>query len=169
MNRVLFLFVLLLAPAALAQDFLQQWRDDAAKGMAQFRDAHRAPIEAAGWRFVTGTMNAEEVPISDLFIRQVKAEGGSVRSAYLLNSLYVAVPESDTPEYHSTKLLVWIDCKEGGYEQRILERYATVDGTGNPVSRVAEKQPPGAIELVGADKRSWENALVTAVCSSRKT
>lgn len=156
-----------LAPAVCAQDFLQQWHDSATAHMNAMRAAHKGAIEAGGWRFVAGAQSAEEVPISDLFVKGVKSERDAVRSAYLLNVFYVPVPASEFPEYQSTKMLVWFDCKQGSYEQRILERYATVDGTGNPVSRAAEKQEPGTIEMPGADRRSYEEPLLAAVCKTR--
>jgi hypothetical protein len=156
-----------LSAAAPAQDFLQQWRDSAAKGMAEFRDAHKGPIEASGWRFVGGTHTAEDVPVSDVFVKAVKTEGGSVRSAYFLNALYIPVPESNVPEYRSTKMLVWIDCSSGGYEQRILERYATVDGTGIPGSREVERQESVLNGFPGADPRSYEKPLLAAVCTTK--
>jgi len=157
-----------LSTGAIAQDFLQQWRDTATQGMNEFRSAHKAGIEANGWRFVVGAQSVEEVPVSDIFVKGVKAEKESIRSAYLLNVFYVAVPASESPEYLSTKMLVWFDCKEGSYEQRILERYATVDGSGNPVSRDAEKQDSGMIEMPGADRKSFEKPLLAAVCSTKR-
>ncbi|HEX4985301.1 MAG TPA: surface-adhesin E family protein [Burkholderiales bacterium] len=166
-NLLLAIAALALPAVAGAQDFLQQWRDSATRDMNEFRAAHRGPIEAAGWRFVTGTMTAEEVPVSDVFVKSVKVEKGAVRSASLLNALYQPVATSDIPEYRSTKLLVWFDCKEGSYEQHILERYATVDGTGNPVSRDAEKLDTPSIEMPGADPRSYEKPLLAAVCTGR--
>jgi hypothetical protein len=42
------LICLALSSAAGAQDFLQQWRDSATKGMNDFRSAHKAGIEAKG-------------------------------------------------------------------------------------------------------------------------
>ncbi len=168
MNKYLIpLLALFLSPSATAQDFLQQWRDSATKGMNEFRSAHKASIEAKGWRFVVGAQSAEEVPVSDVFIKGVKTEQGSIRSAYLLNAFYVAAPGSESPEYLSEKMLVWFDCKTGEYEQHILERYATVDGTGNPVSRTVEKQEPGRIEMPGADPRSYDPSLLAAVCTAR--
>ena len=157
-----------LSTGAFAQDFLQQWRDSAIQTMNEFRSANKAGIEAGGWRFVAGALSAEEVPISDIFIKGVKAEKGSVRSAYLLNAFYEPVPASELPEYQSTKMLVWFDCKEGSYEQHILERYPSVDGSGNPVSRDIEKHDAPGIEMHGADARSIENLLLPAVCSARR-
>lgn len=157
-----------LSPPVLAQDLLQQWRDDATRDMNEFRSAHKAWIEANGWRFVAGALSVDEVPISDIFVKGVKAEKGSIRSAYLLNAFYAAVRASELPEYQSSKMLVWFDCKEGSYEQHILERYATRDGSGNPVSRDAEKQDSGAIEMPGADPRSFEKPLLAAVCSAKR-
>ena len=156
-----------LSSPVFAQDFLQQWRDSAAKGMNEFRSAHKAGIEAKGWRFIAGTLSLEEVPISDVFVKGVKVEQGFIRSAYLLNVFYAAVPAAEFPEYQSAKMLVWFDCKTGSYEQRILERYASVDGSGNPVSRDAEKQDPAAFEMPGADPRSYERPLLAAVCTTK--
>lgn len=161
------LIALALSSAVCAQDFLQQWRDSAIKGMNEFRSAHKAGIETNGWHFVAGAQSMEEVPISDVFVKAVKAGKGSIRSAYLLNVFYVAVPASDSPEYQSTKALVWFNCKEGSYEQRNLERYASVDGSGNPVSADAEKPGSEAIEMPGADPRSIEKPLLAAVCSAK--
>lgn len=168
MKKILVTLIgLALSSAVGAQDFLQQWRDSATKGMNEFRSAHKAWIEANGWHFVAGAQSAEEVPISDVFVKGVKAEKGSIRSAVLLNVFYVPVPASESTEYQSAKMLVWFDCKEGRFEQHILERYATVDGSGNPVSRDAEKQGLAAIEIPGADPRSIEKPLLAAVCSSK--
>ncbi len=161
------LLALCLSSSATAQDFLQQWRDSATRGMNEFRSAHKAAIEAKGWHFVVGVQSVEEVPVSDVFVRGVKTEQGPIRSAYLLNVFYVAVPESESPEYLSTKMLVWFDCKSGEYEQHILERYATADGSGNPVSRTAEKLEPGKIEMPGADPRSYDQPLRAAVCTAK--
>jgi hypothetical protein len=158
---------LALSSPVLAQDFLQQWRDSAAKGMNEFRSAHKAGIEAKGWRFIAGTLSVEDVPISDVFVKGVKVEQGFIRSAYLLNVFYAAVPAAEFPEYQSAKMLVWFDCKTGSYEQHILERYATVDGSGNPVSRDAEKQDPSAIEMPNADPRSYDKPLLAAVCTTK--
>ncbi|MEO8158860.1 MAG: surface-adhesin E family protein [Betaproteobacteria bacterium] len=157
-----------LSAGVFAQDFLQQWHDSATRNMSEMRAAHKPAIEAAGWRFVSGAQSVEGVPISDLFVKGVKVEKDTVRSANLLNVFYVPVPASDFPEYQSTKMLVWFDCKEGEYEQRILERYATVDGSGNPVSRDAEKQGAGTIEMPGADRHSYEKALLAAVCQAKR-
>jgi hypothetical protein len=156
-----------LSAPVFAQDILEQLRDNATRGMNEFRMAHKAAIEAKGWRFVVGTQSVEEVPVSDVFIKGVKTEQGPIRSAYLLNVFYVAVPSSETREYLSSKMLVWFDCKSGSYEQHILERYATVDGSGNPVSRTAEKQEAGEIEIPGADVHSYEKALLGAICTIR--
>jgi hypothetical protein len=169
MKKILIsLLGLALSSGAFAQDFLQQWHDSATKAMNEFRSAHRSSIEAGGWRFVAGAKSLEEVPISDMFVKGVKTEEGPIRSAYLLNVFYLAVPESESPEYHSTKMLVWFDCKEGNLEQRILERYSTIDGSGNPVSRDAEKQSSGMIEMPGADARSFEKPLFAAVCTAKR-
>jgi len=158
---------LALSSAVGAQDFLQQWRDSATKDMNEFRSAHKAGIEANGWHFVAGAQSAEDVPISDIFVKGVKAEKGSIRSAYLLNAFYAVVPASEFPEYQSAKMLVWFDCREGTYEQRILERYASADGSGNPVSRDVEKRSSAGIEMPGADARSFEKLLLAAVCPAK--
>ena len=125
-------------------------------------------IEANGWQFVAGTLSAEEVPISDMFIRGVKTEQGSIRSAYLLNAFYLPVADPELPVYQSTKMLVWFDCKEGNFQQRIVERYPSADGSANPVSRDTEMHDTLGIELPGADPRSVEKALLPAVCSRRR-
>jgi hypothetical protein len=167
-NLLTLLIGVTLSTSAFAQDFLQQWRDSATQGMNEFRSAHRPSIEAGGWRFVAGAQSLEEVPIADIFVRGVKTEEGYIRSAYLLNVFYLPIPASELPEYQSTKMLVWFDCKEGGYQQRILERYSTVDGSGNPVSRDAEKQSSGMLEMPGADARSFERPLFAAVCTAKR-
>jgi hypothetical protein len=151
-----------------AQDLLQQSRDSATRAMNEFRSAHKAWIEANGWQFVAGTLSEEEVPISDIFVKGVKAEKGSIRSAYLLNAFYVPVPASELPEYQSAKMLVWFDCKEGNYEQRILERHASVDGSGIPVSRDLEKRDTAGIELRDANPQSVGSSLLLAVCSAKR-
>ena len=161
------IFALALSSSVCAQDFLQQWRDSATKGMNEFRSAHKAGIEANGWHFVADARSAEEVPISDVFVREVKTGDGSIRSAVLLNVFYTPMPGSGSPEYQSTKALVWINCKQGSYEQRNLERYASADGSGNPVSTTAEKPGSEPIELPGADARSIEKPLLAAVCSAK--
>jgi hypothetical protein len=169
MKKILIpLLAVALSPPVLAQDFLQQWRDSATKGMNEFRSAHKAWIEANGWHFVAGALSEEEVPISDIFVKGVKAEKGPIRSAYLLNAFYAPVPASEFPEYQSAKMLVWFDCKEGSYEQRILERYTSVDGSGNPVSRDFEKHDTPGIEMQGADPQFVESSLLLAVCSAKR-
>ena len=168
MNKTLILLTsLALSLSVSAQDFLQQWRDSATKGMNEFRSAYKAGIEANGWHFVADARSAEEVPISDVFIREVKAGDGSNRSAVLLNVFYIPMPGSDSPEYQSTKALVWFNCEQGSYEQRNLERYASADGSGNPVSTNAEKPGSEPMELPGADARSIEKPLLAAVCSAK--
>jgi hypothetical protein len=133
MNRLLVMLIgLVLSSAAHAQDSLQQWRDSATQAMNEFRSAKKGRIEANGWQFVAGTLSAEEVPISDMFIRGVKTEQGSIRSAYLLNAFYLPVADPELPVYQSTKMLVWFDCKEGNFQQRIVERYPSADGSANP-------------------------------------
>ena len=161
------LLAVALAAPALAQDMLEQMRGDATRGMNEFRAAHKAAIEAKGWRFVVGTQSVEEVPVSDVFVKGVKTEQGSIRSAYLLNAFYFAVTSGEAAEYLSSKMLIWIDCRSGSYEQHIVERYATVDGSGNPVSRTVEKQEPGEIEMHGADVSSYEKPLIGAICTIR--
>ena len=156
-----------LSAPVLAQDMLEQMRGDATRGMNEFRATHKAAIEAKGWHFVVGTQSVEEVPVSDVFVKGVKTEQGSIRSAYLLNVFYIAVTSAEAPEYLSSKMLVWVDCRSGSYEQHIVERYATVDGSGNPVSRTAEKQEAGEIEISGADVRSYEKPLIGAICTIR--
>ena len=162
----LLLAVALSAPV-LAQDMLEQMRGNATRGMNEFRAAHKTAIEARGWHFVVGTQSVEEVPVSDVFVKGVKTEQGSIRSAYLLNAFYIAVTSAEAPEYLSSKMLVWFDCRSGSYEQHIVERYAAVDGSGNPVSRTAEKQEAGEIEIPGADVRSYEKPLIGAICTIR--
>jgi len=169
MNRLLVMLIgLVLSSAAHAQDSLQQWRDSATQAMNEFRSVKKGRIEANGWQFVAGTLSAEEVPISDMFIRGVKTEQGSIRSAYLLNAFYLPVADPELPVYQSTKMLVWFDCKEGNFQQRIVERYPSADGSANPVSRDTEMHDTLGIELPGADPRSVEKALLPAVCSRRR-
>jgi len=157
-----------LSPPLLAQDVLQQWRDSATRRMIDFRSAHRPWIEANGWMFVAATLSVEEVPISDIYMKGVKVEKDPIRSAYLLNTFYAAVPALEVPEYQSSKMLVWFDCKDRSFEQRILERYASSDGSGNPNSREAEKQNRPTIEMPGADPQSFDEPLLAAVCSAKR-
>ena len=73
MKRALVILIALTSSAlAGAQDFLQQWRDSAAKAMNEFRSAHGADIQAAGWRFVTAVTTPEGVPSADVFVKDVK-------------------------------------------------------------------------------------------------
>ena len=147
-----------------AQDFLQQWRDSAAKAMNEFRTDHGPEIQAAGWRFVTAVTTPEGVPTADVFVKDVKVQQGSIRSASVLTVAYVPVPASDVPEYQSSRALVWFDCTQGRYEQRGLARYASVDGGGTPTS--AEKAAATAPQMQPADPGSSQSALLTAVCSA---
>lgn len=168
MKKVLVTLIgVLFSSLAGAQDFLQQWRDSAIKGMHEFRDAHRAKIDARGWQFVGGTTNSDAIPISDLFIKDVKMRDGSTRSAYVLNAFYAPVAASDLPEYQSTKALVWLDCNEQRYADRSIDRYPSVDGSGDPTSSQAEKPASGSTEMKNAEPQSVEKTLLTAVCSAK--
>ena len=153
------------APAG-AQDFLQQWRDSAAKAMNEFRTAHGPGIQAAGWRFVTAVTTPEGVPSADVFVKDVKEHEGPIRSASVLTVAYVPVPAFDVPEYQSSRALVWFDCKQGRYEQRSIARYASTDGSGTPTSADAEKPASAAPQMQSVEPESAQGALLTAVCSA---
>ena len=84
-----------------------------------------------------------ELPLSavrrQLFVKDVKVQDGSIRSASVLTVAYVPVPAFDVPEYQSSRALVWFDCKQERYEQRGIARYASMNGGGTPTSADAEK------------------------------
>ena len=156
----------LLAAPVLAQDFLQQWRDSAIKGMNEFRAAHAAEIKAQGWRFIDGAVTAEGVPIADVFIKDVKAQDASTRSVRVLNAFYVPVSAADFPEYQSSSALVWFHCADGQYEHRRVDRYASIDGRGEPTSSDAKQPVEAPLEMKGAEPQSMAKTLANAVCSS---
>jgi len=149
-----------------AQDFLQQWRDSAAKAMNEFRTAHGPEIQAAGWRFVTAITTPEGVPSADVFVKDVKVQDGPIRSASVLTVAYVPVPAFDVPEYQSSRAVVWFDCKQGRYEQRGIARYGSVDGSGTPTSADAEKPASAAPQMRPIEPESAQSTLLTAVCSA---
>ena len=149
-----------------AQDFLQQWRDSAAKAMNEFRTAHGPGIQAAGWRFVTAVTTPEGVPSADVFVKDVKVQDGSIRSASVLTVAYDPVPAFDVPEYQSSRALVWFDCKQGRYEQRGIARYASANGGGTPTSADAEKPATAAPQMQAVEPESTQSTLLTAVCSA---
>ena len=168
MNKaVIALIGLAFSSLGCAQDFLQQWRDSATKGMNEFRAAHRGTIEAGGWQFVGGTMTAEAVPRSDVFIKDVKALDGSVRSAQVLEVSYVPVPAADVPEYQSTQALFWFDCSARRYEERRLARYPSVDASGDPSSSSPDKPAAAALQGKPIEPESVESMLIAAACSAK--
>src|SRR5690242_18098440 len=89
-------------PAA-AQDFLQQWRDSAAVAMKEFRAANDEPIRKQGWHFVEGLMNGEGVPLADVFVKDVKAESGSLRAAQVLSAFYQPASTPEGVGYRSAR------------------------------------------------------------------
>lgn len=151
---------------ASAQDFLQQWRDSAAKAQHEFRTAHGPAIQAAGWRFVAAVTTPEGVPSADVFVKDVKVQDGPIRSASVLTVAYVPFPASDVPEYQSSRALVWFDCSQERYEQRDIARYASLDGSGTPTSADAEKPASAPPQMQPAEPGSAQGALLTAVCSA---
>ncbi len=160
-QRLALLACALLSSTAGAQDFLQQWRDSAAKAMQEFRAAHSATIEAAGWKFAGGAVSAEGVPLADVFVKDVKAGQGSVKSADVLSVAYTPVPASSVPEHQSVKALVWFDCAAATYQDRALQRYASVDGSGQPSS---SESAPAETAMRHAEPGSAEAAALSAVC-----
>ena len=164
MNRALVVLVCLTFSALSgAQDFLQQWRDSAAKAQNEFRTAHGPELQAAGWRFVTAITTAEGVPSADVFVKEVKVKDGPIRSASVLTVAYVPVPASDVPEYQSSRASVWFDCRQGRYEQRSIARYESTDGGGTPTSAEVESAAP---QLQPVEPESVQSTLLTAVCSA---
>ena len=167
MKRALvILLALTFAAPAAAQDFLQQWRDSAAKAMNEFRAAHGPEIQAAGWRFVTVITTPEGVPTADVFVKDVEVKEGPIRSAAVLTVAYVPVPALDVPEYQSSRALVWFDCKHGRYEQRSIARYASMNGGGTPTSADAEKPATAAPQMQAVEAESAQSTLLIAVCSA---
>ena len=159
------LVALMLSLSTFAQDFLQQWRDSAIKGMNEFRAVHWPAIKDGGWQFVDGVVSSDGIPMSDLFIKDVKAQAGPVRSAYVLNVFYAPVAASEVPEYQSTKALVWFNCNDGTYQDRRVQRYASIDGRGDANSGDAEKPNSAPAEMKSAEPQSSEKTLLAAVCS----
>lgn len=159
------LVALMLSSPTFAQDFLQQWRDSAIKGMNEFRAAHWPAIKNGGWQFVDGVVSADGIPTSDLFIKDVKAQSGTVRSASVLNAFYAPVAASEVPEYQSTMALVWFNCNDGSYQDRSVQRYASVDGRGEANSGDAAKPNSAPAEMKTPEPQSSEKTLLTAVCS----
>lgn len=156
-----------LSTGALAQDFLQQWRDSATRSMNDFRAANGPALAAAGWKFVAGAQSVERVPLSDLHIRDVKARGGKVRSALVLDVGYLPFPESTVAEYQSAKSLTWFDCGAGTFEHRRLERFMSVDGSGTPTSAEEAKPDTAPAEMRQPDHGSVFNAVLDAVCAAK--
>jgi len=148
-----------------AQDFMQQWRDGAIVTMNAFRAAHSDQIKAHGWQFVGGAESSEGIPSSDVFVKDVKVVGGSMRSAYVLNVSYVPIQASGLPEYQATKALILFNCAERSYEYRSVERYMNVEGSGNPNSSDTRKAGAAPLELKGAELLSMEKNLFENVCS----
>ena len=168
MKRVLVTFIGLLVGCPLgAQDFMQQWRDNAIVGMNAFRAAHSADIKAQGWQFVGGAETSEGIPVSDVFFKDVKIQDGPIRSAYVLNASYLPLQVTDSPEFQSTKALIWFNCTSGEHEYRSVERYANVDGSGAPTSSDTRKSDSTRMELKGAELQSMEKTVLSAVCSAK--
>jgi surface-adhesin protein E len=161
------LAALMLSSTTFAQDFLQQWRDSATKAMNEFRAAHWDTLKSNGWHFVEGVVNAEGVPTADLFIKDVKTQGGAMRSAQVLSAYYAPLRAADGPEYQSSKALIWFDCSAGRFDQRALERYASSDGAGDPSSSEAAKSPTAPAEMKLAEQKSIEQSLLTAACAAQ--
>jgi len=158
---------LALSSPTLAQDFMQEWHDNAVKSMDAFRAAHQAEIEARGWQFVSGTVSSEGIPMADLFFKDVKVQDGAIRSASVLTAAYVPVQPSGLPGYQSTNAVVWFDCKGARFEQRGIKRYASADGSGEPTSSEAEKPASAPMQPKDAEPESTEKTLLTAVCSAK--
>jgi hypothetical protein len=150
-----------------AQDFLQQWRDSAIKSMNEFRATSADAIKAGGWHFVEGLVNAEGVPLADVFIKDVKLQDGTLRSAQVLSAFYSPTSSSDVPEYQSSKAVVWFDCAGGGVEQRGIERYSTKDGAGPATSSEALKPATAPREMRTAEPQTLDKSLLTAVCTAK--
>ena len=158
---------MLISSPVCAQDFLQQWRDSATKAMNEFRAAHWDAIKSGGWQFVEGVVNPEGVPIADLFIKDVRAQGGAVRSAQVFSAYYAPVPAADGPEYRSSKALMWFDCSAGKFDQRSVQHYASSDGAGDPGSAEAVKPGTAPGEMKVAEQNSIERTLLTAACAAK--
>src|SRR3954468_22019077 len=161
------LIAFFVSPALFAQDFLQQWRDSAIKSMNEFRAAQADAIKAGGWQFVDGLVNAEGVPLADVFIKDVKQQEGMVRSAQVLSAFYSPTSSADVPEYQSSKAVVWFDGASGGLEQRGIERYSTKDGAGQVTSSEALKPATAPREMRTAEPQTLDKALLTAVCGAK--
>jgi hypothetical protein len=157
-----------LASPIYAQDFMQQWRDGAIAAMNAFRAAHSDQIKAQGWQFVGGAESSEGIPISDVFVKDVKILDGAGRSAYVLNVSYAPVEVSGLPEYQTTKALALFNCAQRSYEYRSVERYANMEGSGDPNSSDTRKADSPPMELKGAELLSMEKTLLEHVCSANK-
>jgi surface-adhesin protein E len=157
----------LMSSPICAQDFLQQWRDSATKAMNEFRAAHWDTLKSNGWHFVEGVVNAEGVPTADLFIKDVKTQGGAMRSAQVLSAYYAPLRAAEGPEYQSSKALIWFDCSAGRFDQRALERYASSDGAGEPSSPEAAKSTTAPADMKIAEQKSIEQTLLTAACAAQ--
>jgi hypothetical protein len=150
-----------------AQDFMQQWRDGAIVTMDAFRAGHSDQIKAQGWQFVGGAESSEGIPNSDVFVKDVKILNGPNRSAYVLNISYVPVQVSGLPEYQATKAFVLFNCTERSYEYRSIERYANMEGSGDPNSSDTRKAGSPPMELKGAELLSMEKTLLENVCVAK--
>ena len=158
---------LFVSPALYAQDFLQQWRDSAIKSMNEFRATQADAIKAGGWQFVDGLVNAEGVPLADVFIKAVKTQDGAVRSAQVLSAFYAPASSADVPEYQSSKAVVWFDCSGGSLEQRGIERYSSKDGAGPATSSEALKPATAPREMRTAEPQTIDKTLLAAVCTAK--
>ena len=169
MNRTFVVLVgLVLALPIYAQDFMQQWRDGAIVTMNAFRAAHSDQIKSQGWQFVGGAESSEGIPSSDVFVKDVKILDSPIRSAYVLNVSYVPVQVSGLPEFQATKASVLFNCTEHSYEYRSIQRYANMEGSGDPNSSDARKAGSPPMELKGAELLSMEKTLLENVCSAKK-
>lgn len=158
---------LLATQSAGAQDFMQQWFDNAAKAMKEFREAHAARIQAAGWRFMGGSVSSEGIPVYDLFLRDVKPLADSHRLATVLHAYYLPVPALDFPEHRSAKVEVDLDCSNDNYAEKSTWRYASPDGTGEPNSMTEGSPGTNFREMKRAQPQSAEKALAEAACAAR--
>jgi hypothetical protein len=149
-------------PAA-AQDFLQQWRDSAAVAMKEFRAANDETIRKQGWHFVEGLVNGEGVPLADVFVKDVKAESGAMRTAQVLSAFYQPASTPEGAGYRSARATVAVDCGASRLQQRNIAYFESADASGNPVAPATSTAGDAHEPQAGTPER----ALVTAVCSAK--
>ncbi len=167
-KAALLLVGLLGSSPVFAQDFLQQWVDNATKAMKDFRTAHASRIEAAGWHFVGGSLTIEGVPQADLYLREVKAGEGASRAAMVLNAYYTPVPAFDFPEHQSMRALLNVDCGNDNYQERASWRYASADGSGEPNASTPERPTSNFRDNKHAQPQTAEKTLVDLVCAAKR-